>query len=182
MLDLACEMRPCPGARTGFSDELFELTGRRTVPFLVDPDKEVAMFESDDIINYLFKTYGPGEEAVPWNLKEPFASVTCAFVSLARGMAGAKPAPGVLPENVKRKPLELWGPEGSPFVKLVREKLCSLMLPHVVLTAARGSVRRNQMIAKTGRFQVPLLVDPNTGVELFESPEICDYLEQVYTK
>ena len=31
------------------------------------------------------------------------------------------------------------------------------------------------------QFQVPFLVDPNTGVELFESPEILDYLEQVYT-
>ena len=31
------------------------------------------------------------------------------------------------------------------------------------------------------QFQVPFLVDPNTGVELFESPEILDYLEEVYT-
>jgi hypothetical protein len=31
----------------------------------------------------------------------------------------------------------------------------------------------------TGRFQVPFLVDPNTGVEMFEGPEIIDYLEQV---
>jgi hypothetical protein len=31
-LDLTVEMRPCPGARAGFSDELFEKTGRRTVP------------------------------------------------------------------------------------------------------------------------------------------------------
>ena len=29
--------------------------------------------------------------------------------------------------------------------------------------------------------QVPYLVDPNTGVALFESPEILDYLEEVYT-
>jgi glutathione S-transferase len=29
---------------------------------------------------------------------------------------------------------------------------------------------------------VPFLVDPNTGVELFESPEILEYLEAVYTQ
>ena len=29
--------------------------------------------------------------------------------------------------------------------------------------------------------QVPFLKDPNTGVELFESPDILDYLEEVYT-
>jgi len=37
------------------------------------------------------------------------------------------------------------------------------------------------MISKTGRFQVPFLVDPNTGVEMYESAEICEYLEAVYT-
>ena len=36
--------------------------------------------------------------------------------------------------------------------------------------------------AKTGvQFQVPYLVDPNTGVALFESIEIIEYLEAVYT-
>jgi glutathione S-transferase len=28
---------------------------------------------------------------------------------------------------------------------------------------------------------VPFLVDPNTGVELFESADIVDYLDEVYT-
>ena len=37
------------------------------------------------------------------------------------------------------------------------------------------------MIEKTGRFQVPFLVDPNTGIEMYESNEIVDYLESVYT-
>jgi glutathione S-transferase len=37
------------------------------------------------------------------------------------------------------------------------------------------------MMAKTGRFQVPYLVDPNTGVEMYESEEIVKYLEEVYT-
>jgi glutathione S-transferase len=37
------------------------------------------------------------------------------------------------------------------------------------------------MIAKTGRFQVPFLVDRNTGIEMYEGAEIVEYLEAVYT-
>ena len=36
------------------------------------------------------------------------------------------------------------------------------------------------MTDKVGRFQVPFLVDANTGVELFEGAEIVKYLETVY--
>ena len=46
---------------------------------------------------------------------------------------------------------------------------------------ARGSRNRDRMFAEQGRFQVPFLRDPNTGVELFESAEIVAYLNEVYT-
>jgi glutaredoxin len=58
LLDLTVEYRPCPGARAGFSDEMAKRTGgRRTVPYLVDDNKQMkaGMFESDDIIDYLFE-------------------------------------------------------------------------------------------------------------------------------
>ncbi|RAL24685.1 hypothetical protein DL240_00300 [Lujinxingia litoralis] len=35
------------------------LAGRVMVPYLVDPNQDVAMFESDDIVAYLLQTYGP---------------------------------------------------------------------------------------------------------------------------
>ena len=64
----------------------------------------------------------------------------------------------------------------------VREKLGSLCLKHVVIPTSRGSANRDRLVEKTGcQFQVPYLVDPNTGVSLFESPDIIDYLEEVYT-
>jgi glutaredoxin len=45
LLDLTVEYRPCPGARAGkFSQELFAQMGRRTVPYLVDPNTGVGMF------------------------------------------------------------------------------------------------------------------------------------------
>ncbi len=36
------------------------------------------------------------------------------------------------------------------------------------------------MAKRAGRVQVPFLIDPNTGVEMFESGEIVDYLEATY--
>jgi len=139
------------------------------------------MFESDDIVDYLFDTYGPGRDAVPFILRGPLATITGAYASVVRGFAGGKPEPGARVDNARRKPLEMWGYEASPFVKLVREKLCALMLPHVVIPASRGSANRDAMVKQKGRFQVPFLRDPNTGVELFEAPEICEYLQEVYT-
>ena len=63
MLDLVVEYRPCPGARFGWSDSMSSVTeGLRTVPFMIDPNAELdseankGMFESDDIISYLFDT------------------------------------------------------------------------------------------------------------------------------
>jgi len=182
MLDLECEMRPCPGARLGFSDELLTRAGRRTVPYLVDLGAGVEMFESADIVRYLYNNYGPGEAAIPWTLADPFAWFSTSYASVARGMAGAIPFPNARPDNPARQPLKLWGYEASPFVKLVRERLCSLMLPHIVVPASRGSANRDTLVANTGRFQVPYLCDPNTDVEMFECPEILDYLEAVYTK
>ncbi len=38
---------------THYYDELIQLGGKRQVPFLFDNDKNVMMYESDDIIEYL---------------------------------------------------------------------------------------------------------------------------------
>ncbi|MAZ30144.1 glutaredoxin [bacterium] len=38
--------------------ELIEKGGKQQVPYLVDADKEVAMYESDDIMDYLELNYG----------------------------------------------------------------------------------------------------------------------------
>jgi glutathione S-transferase len=182
MLDLEVTYLPCPGARAGFAAELGDLGGKMQVPCMVDPNGDgAAMYESDDIIDYLFDRYGPGKDAVPWLLKGPFALWTCAFASFARGLAGNRLAPNARPDNTRMQPLKLWGYEGSPFVKPVREALCGLGLPHTMVNSARGSANRDRMVAATGRFQVPYLEDPNTGAQLFESAGIVKYLESVYT-
>mmetsp|Transcript_30361 Transcript_30361/g.61816 ORF Transcript_30361/g.61816 Transcript_30361/m.61816 type:complete len:327 (+) Transcript_30361:69-1049(+) len=182
VLDLTVEFRPCPGARAGFSDELFELTGRRTVPYMVDQGTGVDLFESDDIIAHLFDKYGPGADKVPAGLKGNLAVVTSGLAAVARSMPASRRQADARPDNEQMRPLTLYGYEISPFVKPVREKLCALALPHTMVHCARGSANRAALIKRTGKqFQVPYLVDPNTGVELFESIEIQAYLDAAYT-
>ena len=49
-------------------------------------------------------------------------------------------------------------------------------------SGGRGSANRALLAERTGRqFQVPHLIDPNTGVEMSESIEIRMYLDRVYT-
>ena len=186
LLDITVEYRPCPGARAGFSDELFQRTGRRTVPYLIDPNTGAEMFESSDQIEYLISTYGPSSDEFDrkalWPITfEQYATTSAALVAVLRDMPGSRVQNNARADNHKMKSLELWGYECSPFVRPVREKLSALGLPHKMISCSRGSVNRDKMVEKTGRFQVPFLVDPNTGIEMFEGPEIVEYLEKVYT-
>jgi glutathione S-transferase len=188
LLDLTVEYRPCPGARQGaFADELLRRTGRQTVPYLVDPNTGTEMFESSDQIEYLLNTYGPPADTFDrkalWPITfQAFSIWSSTMVALLRDMPGARKQNNARGDNEQRQPLELWGYECSPFVRPVREKLDSLCLPHLMVSCSRGSANRNKLLERTGRFQVPFLYDPNTGVEMFESPEMVDYLEAVYTE
>jgi glutathione S-transferase len=187
LLDLTFEYRPCPGARQGkFSREMLEKTGRQTVPFLIDPNTRTELFESTDIINYLVETYGPPADSFDrkalWPItNKDFAVGTATRAAILLDMPGARRQGNARPDNENMKPIQVWAYECSPFCRPVFEKLCSLCLPHTVISCARGSSNRDKLFAKTGRFQVPYLVDPNTGVEMFESTAIVDYLEKVYT-
>lgn len=43
--------------------ELIAIGGKKREPFLFDSDHDVKMYESDDIVAYLRKTYGNGDSA-----------------------------------------------------------------------------------------------------------------------
>jgi glutathione S-transferase len=184
LLDLTVEYRPCPGARAGFSNEMQKKSGRRTVPYLVDDNnKELkgGLFESDDIIEYLFEQYGPGKSSIPGLLKGDFAVKSSILAAQIRGFAGSKVLSNARSDNGQMKSIELWGYEGSPFVRPVKEILNSLALPHRMVYSGRGSSNREVMKTMTGRFQVPYIEDPNTGVKMFESGAIVKYLTETYT-
>lgn len=176
VLDLDVLFKPCPQGSEAFRAESREL-GAKTYPFMVDPNANVAMGESDDIIEHLFATYG-GDTKVPLLLKRdgPLTNFTAYAAAVARLKAlRARPA-----KKMPAEPLILYTYEISPFSKLVREALTELCIPHVVKYCPRGSSKRDELYARVGHFQVPFLEDPNTGKKMFESKDICEYIESEY--
>ena len=176
ILSLEVTYRPCPKDGATYRREIKSQFGQdATFPFLQDPNTGVQMFESDVIIDYLFRTYGNGR--IPWTLRigSPwFPVVTAGLALIWRGGGRRRNA---LPAA---QPLQLWTYEGSPFGKLVRERLCELELAHTQVSCPRGSPNRKIMFERKGRFQVPYLEDPNTGVKMWESGAIVEYLQKMY--
>jgi glutathione S-transferase len=95
----------------------------------------------------------------------------------------------------------LWSFESSPYSRLVRERLTELELAYTLHNVGKEQItdlgpaamrlrpgpyqplpggRREQLLARWGRVQLPYLEDPNTGAAMFESPDIIHYLEQHY--
>lgn len=177
VLDLPIEVRPCPGSTSGFSDQLSTITlGKREVPCMIDNNPSMyrpTLFGTKEIIPYLFKTYTKSGE-IPGNFK--------GGLSAGKSGGGKKIRANARPDFLKIKPITLYGWEGAPFYKPVRETLNNLGLSHIIINCANGSKRRSAVTSKSGGpFSVPFIVDPNTGVELFESKEIVRYLEATYT-
>jgi len=177
ILDLDAEIRPCPKGGPRFRPELVRRGGKAQFPYLVDPNTQVEMYESQDIVRYLFGTYGNG--SIPLMLATPVVrDLTSVLAGLARAGHGSHYRAARAPD----RPLELYSFEASPFCRLVRESLCTLELPYRLHNVARGSGRRQAFIARSGRMLVPYLVDPNTGREMFESADIVRYLEETYAE
>jgi len=176
LLDITYECRPA-------FDNLDSL------PYIYDPnmkDDQQTIKGDDSIIDHLLDNYGPSttlyDTKALWPISfRQFAIVTSTLAALLRGNPGKTQQANARPDNADMKPIELWAYECSPFVRPVKEKLYSLGLPHRVVSCSRGSSNRDKMVEKTGRFQVPYLVDDNTGIEMFESAEIVKYLEATYT-
>jgi len=200
VLDLDVLFRPCPSGETHWRP-MAKAEGAKTFPYMRDPNTGAAMAESDDIVEYLFRSYGPyanrpeaerdASESDPETLGVPFmlrrgaplTNATCYAAAVAR-LKGLRFRPSrasaAADAGEAIAPLTLWTYEASPFTKAVRESLTELAIPHVVRYCPRGSEKRAEMIEKTGRFQVPFLEDPNTGIEMFESADIVEYVENTY--
>ena len=57
-LDLDVLILPCPKGGERFRPELEARGGKAQFPYLVDPNTGAELYESLDIIDYLFSTYG----------------------------------------------------------------------------------------------------------------------------
>ena len=177
ILDLDADIRPCPKRGPHYREELIKRGGKAMFPYLIDPNTGVEMYESDDIVKYLFSEYGDG--------RVPALLAAGALGDLSSALANlTRPARGAFyqPARVPKQPLELYSAEASPFCRIVREKLCTLELPYRLHNVATGSPKRDAFVARSGRQLIPYLIDPNTGSEMFESADIVAYLDRTYAK
>ena len=173
-LDLDAMVYPSPHGGTVFRPKAIEMGGKSQFPYLVDPNTGRRMYESDDIVDYLFATYGGRTPGLL--LRGPLATASSALASAFRPLTGSKARPSKRPA----KPLELWSFEASPFCRIAREALCELELPYVLHNVGKDGAGRPEFVARSGKMMVPYLADPNTGREMFESAAIRKYLYETY--
>ena len=195
-LNLNVLVYPCPEGGTRYTARLEELSDDQALPFLYDPNTGQKIAGAQKIIDYLFGQYR-GKSAPP-ALTENFINVAASSLSgKLRGNRGlqakvSRPAP---------KKLTLYSFESSPFSRPVREKLCEYELAYQLVNLSKqqladigpagrrlhfgdykplAGTKREAFLNQYGRVQVPFLVDPNTGTEMFESFKILKYLDARY--
>ena len=193
-LDLDAMIYPVPKRGTRYKQRLIKLGGKAKVPFLHDPNTGTKLYESEAIAEYLYKEYGHDWEKVPER-----RITTSTLASASRGKSGmfAKPS------KLAKKPLELYSFEGSPYARLVRETMCELEIPYLLHNVGKtpgshadylppeyraahvpdympGTENRRKFLERTGRVMVPYIVDPNTGISMFETRNIQNYLRKTY--
>lgn len=197
-LDLDALVHPCPKGGKRFRPRAIALGGQAQFPFFVDPNTNRRLYESADIINYLFETYAHAVPPPHWQVMplQKFGSMLAAGARLG---AGVRARPSVAPDE----PLELYSFEASPFARPVRERLSELELPYVLRAAGRrtatdwvpprlrellalqpdpGTNNRRILLERAGRISIPTLFDPNTATVLGDSGEILDYLDRTYAR
>ena len=175
VLDLNAKVYPCPKSGERFRPDAIKRSGKRSFPFLVDPNTGVEMIESRDIVDYLFKTYGAGTRPLLMSTG-PINATSAQLATVVRPTRGFRAKRSRQPEEM----LELYSFEASPFCRLVREELCALELPYLLHNVAKGSPQREAFVARSGKMMVPYLVDSNRGVEMHESEDIVRYLRENY--
>ncbi|MEZ4288362.1 MAG: glutathione S-transferase N-terminal domain-containing protein [Polyangiales bacterium] len=176
-LSITVIIKPCPRNGPTFRKEVLQRTGQEQFPYLIDPNTNVSMFESSDIVRYLFDTYGA--DSAPWTMSsDSFATATSSLASASRFGRGMYYRPARKPEEM----LELYSFEGSPYCRIVREVLCEFEIPYLLHNVPKGSPDRASFVERSGKMQVPYLVDSNTGIEMFESEDIILYLTETYAE
>tara|TARA_R110002072_G_scaffold43340_3_gene121734 strand:+ start:26670 stop:27422 length:753 start_codon:yes stop_codon:yes gene_type:complete len=195
-LDLDAEIFPSPKSGTRFRPRLVARGGKAQFPYLVDPNTGVEMYESLDIVAYLFETYGRRQLPLKWKAGK-LQTLGSMLASAPRVSRGVQARAGREPEQL----LELYSFESSPYARPVRELLCEMEIPYLLRNSGRTrfeewilppvrqrlniqpdgeSLNRRVLQEKEGRVAIPYLHDPNTGRGLFESAAILQYLRATY--
>ncbi|KAG9152801.1 hypothetical protein Leryth_017632 [Lithospermum erythrorhizon] len=155
----------------------FKFLGTR-FPFLFDPNTGTSLYESSDIVKYLFQQYGEGRKPSIGLLESTlFTGWVPTLLRAGRGMT--------LWEKSKQEPppekLELFSYENNPYARIVREVLCELELPYILQSVGEGSVRIKLLTEISGSKEVPFLADPNTGKQISDYKKIVSYLIETYS-
>lgn len=194
-LDLNAMIAPCPKGGKNIG-KLKRESGSDELPFLVDPNTGQKISGRQAITHYLFSEYR--DKKIPKQLEDNFVNNTSSILaSIVRLNAGIN----AVKAHTAKLPLTLYSFESSPFSRPVREKLCELELPYLLVNLGKQqkadmgpanlrfslkpyrpipNTKRDDFFKKHGNVQVPFLVDPNTGTELFESKDIVTYLNRTY--
>ncbi|WP_394821665.1 glutathione S-transferase N-terminal domain-containing protein [Pendulispora albinea] len=172
ILDLDALVHPCAEPPKRSRHIVEERLGRFEIPLLIDANTDFSSSDSDAIVRYLFNEYGDGTVPLPLRLGA-LTNATSRVASLLRKPQTSKTMPSKEPEDL----LELYSYEASPYCRLVREVLTKLEISYILHNVARGSAKRPAFIERTGKMQVPYLVDRPRSIEIVESRAIIRYLE-----
>lgn len=199
-LDLDAVILPCPKNGTRYRNEAIRVGGKAQFPLLVDDNTGRVIYESGDIVDYLYAQYGRGRRR-RWRLLHPLAVISSQAASLLMLRLGGLTGLRARPSRAPQQWLELYSFEASPFSKPVRARLCELELGYQLRSTAKahwrdigppsfrdqlfkgekGTSRNRRWLAEhTGQVQVPYLIDANTGTAMYESAAILRYLDQTY--
>ena len=194
-LDLDAMIYPIPKGAKRHVARLLKLGGEKKIPFLHDPNTGVKMYDSEAIVKYLYEQYGLEGEPVPDR-----RIMTSTLASLTRAKFGGMHA---VPNKPAQKRLELYSFEASPYSRLVREVFCELEISYVLHNVGKSpgayaeffppilrhnlmlnympaTENRQNLIKRGGKMMVPYIVDPNTGISMYETKAIKAYLRKTY--
>lgn len=194
-LDLNAMIAPCPLGGKNIR-KLKREKGDDELPFLVDPNTDQKITGRENITQYLFQQYRgkKSPKALEDNFSNTSRSILASIIRFNAGIRSVKAHPAALP-------LTLYSFESSPFCRPVRERLCELELPYLLINLGKQqkadmgpanfrpslkpyqplpNTKRDVFFQEHGNVQVPFLIDPNTGTEMFESKDIVAYLNRTY--
>lgn len=179
ILDLDVIVFPTPKGGRVYRQYVQTIGGKSQFPYIEDPNTDFSSYESDTIIKYLYETYGPSTSSpsIPFTLSNATLVSAAAATALRPGKGRERLSAKLVPA---KKVIEVWSYEPSPFCKTVCETLNDLEIAYLLHTTPRGSPTRMKLKEITGRFQVPYIIDWNTGINMWESAEIADYLVNTY--
>ncbi|KAL8136533.1 hypothetical protein V2J09_002534 [Rumex salicifolius] len=178
-LDLSVEVYPCPKGSLRHREVVRRSGGKEQFPYLMDPNTGVSMYESDQIVKYLFSQYGKGRQPSTGLLESTlFTGWMPTILRAGRGMT--------LWENAKRESppqkLKLFSYENNPYARIVREALCELEIPYILQNVGEGSNQMQALLQASGSTEVPYIIDPNTGAQMGDYKNILAYLFSTYNE